>query len=199
MEDKEQKILELKKEIENVKRSKNIIIVILIIIILLNLCLVTYKMGKIGYKETSSTLGGAISIYDGDINFEKETKLNIFNNEKFGNKKIIAPHSYGKYEFNIKNETNKNIKYSIKFSDEMQRLINMKYKLKIDNIYIKGNENEYVSIENLEIKDISVMQGSLNTYTLEWYWEDNDALDTLAATTEDNYYKLDLGIQAEEL
>lgn len=199
MENNEQKILELKKEIENVKRNKNRIIVILIIIILLNLCLLAYKVGKIGYKETYSNGENLVSIYDEDINFGKDTKLNIFNNKKFENKKIIAPHSNGEYKFCIKNKANKNIKYSIKFSDEMKSLVNMKYRLKIDNIYMRGNENEYVSINNLETKDVSVMNNSLNTYTLEWYWEDNDELDTIVGTNEDGYYKLNLEIHAEEL
>lgn len=158
-----------------------------------------YKVGKIGYKETYSNGENLVSIYDEDINFGKDTKLNIFNNKKFENKKIIAPHSNWEYKFCIKNKANKNIKYSIKFSDEMKNLVNMKYRLKIDNIYIRGNENEYVSINNLETKDVSVMNNSLNTYTLEWYWEDNDELDTIVGTNEDGYYKLNLEIHAEEL
>ena len=81
----------------------------------------------------------------------------------------------------------------------MKSLVNMKYRLKIDNIYIRGNENEYVSINNLETKDVSVMNNSLNTYTLEWYWEDNDELDTIVGTNDDGYYKLNLEIHAEEL
>lgn len=73
----------------------------------------------------------------------------------------------------------------------------MKYKLKIDNIYIIGNEEKYVGIEELEVKNITVQRGSNNVFTLEWYWEDDDILDTkVASQDEKQTYTLKLEVNA---
>lgn len=205
---KEETIEELLNKRQEEKRKK-IILIIIIIILLLLFWMIGYKMGKIGYQieEVTANLDGVvdnkvsmIKVMQGDIEITKETQLDIFNNEKYEGEKIIAPQSSGKYQFCISNETENDIKYHIKFLDEMRCFVNMKYKLKIDNIYIRGNENEYVDIEELEVNDISVLKNSNNIYTLEWYWEENDALDTIVGSQEETqYYTLKLEIESEEI
>lgn len=141
-----------------------------------------------------------ILIKENDMKEVKDNKLNIFNNEKFDGKNIIAPHSYGKYQFYVSNISKKDVKYSMKFSDEMKKFVNMKYRLKIDNVYIRGDENNYTTIDNLDVDEIVVLKDSTNIFTLEWYWEDNDSLDTTVGSEKDTqYYKLNLKIQPEEL
>ena len=51
----------------------------------------------------------------------------------------------------------------------MKHFVNMKYKLKMDNIYIKGNADNYVTLDELNLNDIVVLKDSINIFTLEWY------------------------------
>ncbi len=181
------------------RESLKKIIYILIIIIIILILLLVWKIGRIGIDErpTSGKIYvDGIAITEDDIEIEKDTQLNIFNNEKFKGEKIIAPHSQGTYKFYIRNKSNRDINYNIKFSDEMKKFVNMKYRLKIDNIYIRGNEEGYTTIEKLDVDNITVPKDSINMFTLEWYWEDNDELDTKVGTSDERYYTINLKIEA---
>lgn len=196
---------EYEKQRKKDKRDK--IILIIIIIILLFLHLLCHKLGKIGYKKDISTNAedlenmvkfDVIEIVDGDIKNIKNSQLNIFNNKDFDGEKIIAPKSNGEYKFCIENLVNGDLTYNIEFSDEMTNPINMKYRLKIDNIYIRGNEEEYVDIEELKIEDIVVLENSNNIYTLEWKWVDDDKADTYVGSQKEiQSYTLKLKINAD--
>lgn len=181
------------------RESLKKIIYILIIIIIILILLLVWKIGRIGIDErpTSGKIYvDGIAITEDDIEIEKDTQLNIFNNEKFKGEKIIAPHSQGTYKFYIRNKSNRDINYNIKFSDEMKKFVNMKYRLKIDNIYIRENEECYTTIEKLDVDNITVPKDSINMFTLEWYWEDNDELDTKVGTSDERYYTINLKIEA---
>ena len=199
---------DLEKNYKKETRKNRIIIVILIITIILLLLFFVLgcKVGKIGfgYKPTSTEpsidSSNMILIKESDMKEVIDNKLNIFKNEKFDGQSIIAPKSYGKYQFYVSNISNKHVKYSMKFSDEMKKFVNMKYKLKIDNVYIRGDLENYTTIDNLELDEIVVLKDSPNIFTLEWYWEDNDSLDTGVGSEKDTqYYKLNLQIQPIEL
>lgn len=196
---------QIKKEKSNNK--KTITIIILIIIIILLIFLLGYRMGKIGYQvkevganpDDSSKIA-AIRVMQEDIEITKDTQLEIFNNSKFNGKKIIAPNSSGTYKFCISNESENDIIYHIRFLDEMQNFVNMKYRLKIDNIYIRGNEEEYVTIEELDVENVTVLKDSNNIFTLEWYWADSDPEDTFVGSQKDTqYYTLKLEIESSIL
>lgn len=199
---------DLEKNYKKETRKNRIIIVILIITIILLLLFFVLgcKVGKIGfgYKPTSTepsiNSSNMILIKESDMKEVIDNKLNIFKNEKFDGQSIIAPKSYGKYQFYVSNISNKHVKYSMKFSDEMKKFVNMKYKLKIDNVYIRGDLENYTTIDNLDLDEIVVLKDSTNIFTLEWYWEDNDSLDTGVGSEKDTqYYKLNLQIQPIEL
>lgn len=189
------------------RKNRNIIVILIITIILLLLFFVLgCKVGKIGfgYKPTSTEpsidSSNMILIKESDMKEVIDNKLNIFKNEKFDGQSIIAPKSYGKYQFYVSNISNKHVKYTMKFSDEMKKFVNMKYKLKIDNVYIRGDLENYTTIDNLELDEIVVLKDSTNIFTLEWYWEDDDSLDTGVGSEKDTqYYKLNLQIQPIEL
>ena len=205
---------EMKEQIEEYEkiyksdRRQKIILVIIIIILLLLLWFIWFfgfRLGKIGYQEVSTTPTEdgynikLIEVRDEDIEITKNTELNIFENEKYNNQKIIAPKSSGTYQFCIKNIANRDITYDINFTDLMDLPVNMKYKLKIDNIYIRGNEASYINIEELSVKDVIVVKDSINLFTLEWYWEDDDINDTIVGSQKDDqYYTLNLEIGARE-
>ena len=199
---------DLEKNYKKETRKNRIIIVILIITIILLLLFFVLgcKVGKIGfgYKPTSTEpsidSSNMILIKESDMKEVIDNKLNIFKNEKFDGQSIIAPKSYGKYQFYVSNISNKHVKYTMKFSDEMKKFVNMKDKLKIDNVYIRGDLENYTTIDNLELDEIVVLKDSTNIFTLEWYWEDDDSLDTGVGSEKDTqYYKLNLQIQPIEL
>ena len=178
---------------------------IIIIIILLLLCFLCFRLGKIGYNNIPSSTNPTVEIKtpiikvsDDETEITNNTELNIFENFKFNNESKIAPKSYGEYQFVIENVSNVSLFYDIKFEDAMTKPVNMKYRLKIDNVYIRGNEKEYISIDSLNVNDIIVLEKSNNIFTLEWYWEDDDKADTYVGSLKsDEYYNLKLTIQAD--
>ena len=94
------------------RESLKKIIYILIIIIIILILLLVWKIGRIGIDErpTSGKIYvDGIAITEDDIEIEKDTQLNIFNNEKFKGEKIISPHSHGTYKFYIRNKSNRDI------------------------------------------------------------------------------------------
>ena len=44
----------------------------------------------------------------------------------------------------------------------------------MNNTYIKGNENTWVSINDMNIEDIFATKDSKTLYTLEWKWDTSD-------------------------
>ena len=204
------------------KRKKGLYITIVVLLIVF--IIAAYKLGKIIHFNDDDSLTymknsileqafnnkiftnidsnqfvGMINVYQKDINVTKDTPIDIFNNEKYEGKKIIAPRSKGNAKFGVKNVSNRDVIYDIKFSDLSAYLVNMKYKLKIDNIYIVGDENHYATIDQMQVKDITVIDGSNNIFTIEWYWEDDDPRDVIVGMAEPTqYYTLNLAITARE-
>ncbi len=167
---------------------------------------VGYKMGKIGYgnatnqPQVEQIEAPNIKVMHDDLEVLKDTSLDIFKNKEFNDEAKIAPGSKGEYKFSISNLTKNDIAYDISFSDVMQHKVNMMYRLRIDNIYIKGSENKYVNINELNVKDIKVLENSTNLYTLEWYWEDSDKNDTIVGSQKDTqYYTLNLSVNAKKI
>jgi len=191
-------IEEYEKKQKRDRRDK--IILIIIIILLLLFYIVVYRLGKIGYKQVATIPHDGtktIKIYDKDTEITTDTELNVFANVKYNGESIISPKSEGGYKFYIENVTEDNVSYNINFLDEMDYSINMKYRLKIDNVYIKGNKDTYVGIEELSVQDIIVLKDSTNIFTLEWYWEDDDVNDTIVGSQKtDEQYKLNIKIEA---
>ena len=188
------------------KFSKKYIVTFLLLLLsgISFISLMGYKLGKIGFDGEISVFNPEaaeiIKVTDESGMIVDNVSLNIFNNEKFNNEAMIAPSSYGKYYFYISNVSNKRVKYDIVFSDKMTNKINMKYKLKIDGVYIRGNENEYISIDELNIDNINLMKDSTNSFVLEWYWEDDDINDTyIGELKEKQYYKLNLKVNGDVL
>lgn len=166
---------------EEKKKNKRLIVILIIIIIFLVFLFyfIGQRFSKIGYSQTYAPINGqygvrgkTIKITQNNIEFDNIEDLDIFCNTRFNNKKIIAPQSYGSYTFLVENSLRDRISYSIKMEEKNEYNVNMKYKLKIDNIYIVGSKDKWAGVEDLKIEDIIVTENSKNRYTLEWYWED---------------------------
>ena len=59
-------------------------------------------------------------------------------------------------------------------TDKNTEDINMKYRLKMNNVYVIGTENSYVTIDEMKLDNIYVLKNSQELYTLEWKWEDSN-------------------------
>ena len=192
-----------------IKEKEKILLITIIISLILLFAILAIRIGRIGYrsgdlKEVSASsldMINIINISQDDINIAKDAKLNIFKSGKNNDEGTIAPGSHGSYKFCIQNTTDDDIKYNINFSDISKYKVNMKYKLKIDNIYIKGDENNYVDIWALSTKEIRVLRNSNNVFTLEWCWvQEDDKQDTyVGSLKEDVYYTLNLGVVATRI
>lgn len=187
------------------KKYNKIIILILIILMILMFWL-GYRIGRIGYKETVAGANNKdkntpiLEIIEDDMQGIKDNQLNIFKNQEFNYKKMIAPRSNGTYKFAVKNKTENDLSYNISFNDEENKFINMRYKLKFENVYLKGSKENYISVEELNINEIIIPKNSIQLYTLEWYWEDDDKVDTyIGSMSENQYYQLNVKIQANEI
>ena len=194
-------------QLNKYKRIIYCLITLILIIILLYIFLVA-KLGRIGYrygdiKQVNAQFDNLsiINISGDNNNNLKNTVLDIFSNEKEEDKKLIAPNSKGSFKFCIQNVTDYDINYDIMFSDIMTEKVNMKYRLKIDNIYIRGSENEYVDLNKLNLSDVKVLKNSNNVFTLDWYWEEtSDEEDTRIGSSEnDIYYTLKLSVIASRI
>lgn len=106
--------------------------------------------------------------------YDNTTKLNIFSNPYYEYKNIIAPTSTNTYQFIVKNTNDFNIKYDVMMTEDNKYDINMKYRLKLDGQYVKGDKNTWVTYEDLQLEGIKLAGNSQNVYQLEWKWFESD-------------------------
>ena len=109
----------------------------------------------------------------------------------------IAPGVQGTYIYTVENYGEKPMVYDMKYTDENPYKINMVYKLKRNGQYVAGNENTWVNLSKLDLKDLKIKSKTTDIYSLEWKWEDSEN-DTEIGETEGANYKLFISSYAEE-
>lgn len=189
--------MEKEKKEKKEKNKKLILIVLLLIIIILLFFIISHIIGKVGYVDTSAETHDIIEVTQNDIGWDMLEELNIFRNYKYDNKNIIAPNSRGYYLFFVKNVTNQNVIYDLQLREINKYGINMKYKLKLENVYVAGNEEKWVDLEDVNLENIIVMPGSANFYTLEWCWVNDDEHDAKIGFLDYADYTLRIKIGAQ--
>jgi len=100
--------------------------------------------------------------------------INLFQQGDNNGEKIIYPGESGKYQFIIENTNSTPVFYNIRLSEDNKDKINIKYKLKQNNVYIIGDENTYETIDKIKLDRINIMEKTKCLYTIEWKWEEND-------------------------
>lgn len=126
--------------------------------------------------------------------WSKENRLNIFSNPVYEFKNIIAPGSSNVYYFAIYNSADMNFTYDIRFIENCKYKINMKYKLKTNNMYIAGNENSWVTAEELNQVNLPIKAHDTTTYILEWKWFDSENDTYIGKNMSEDLYKLNMQI-----
>ena len=129
-------------------------------------------------------------IIDTGINFEvtenskswsQIENLGIFKNEFLKSNKIY-PGISGKYEFKVENKSDFYINYKINMEVLSNYNVNLKYKIIKNGEYLN---TEYKYINEINIPNYDLANGSKDTYIIEWKWIDNDSADTLAGQNAD--------------
>ena len=161
------------------KEKRLILLLILLLFIIFIVLIISNILGKVSYVNSDNSEHlELIEVTQNDIGWDMLEELNIFINKKYDNKNIIAPRSSGTYSFLVSNVTDKNLIYDLQLREINNYNINMKYRLKLENLYVAGNKDEWLDIEDVNLENIIVTAGSTNFYALEWCWVDNDIQDT---------------------
>lgn len=125
--------------------------------------------------------------------------LSIFNNEKYNGNPIIYPGIENTYYFEFTNGKDFDIECSIKFEEINKDNIPIKYKLKENGKYIKGDKNTYVNCNELDTDNILVNKNSQNIYELEWKWEESSNDNIYGDTNKTIKYNLQITVEAKEI
>lgn len=134
-------------------------------------------------------------ISDNNISWQSTNNLNIFSNPMYDMDNKIAPEASNFYQFVIRNNTTYDVNYNINFFEENISKINMKYRLLKNDEYIIGDENNWVTYEKLNLKDINLTTKKSETYYLEWKWFSSEN-DTEIGKNENINYSLKIDIKA---
>lgn len=190
-------------EVVTKKRKRRLMLIMLLLLLLIFMLFMSYRLGNIGYNLMLFSEVDSITLSDKQTYVEKQARINVFGaqealkSEVIDGYRIIYPSIKGSYKFCIKNESNTNLMYNLRFANEMTSFINMKYRLKIDNIYIRGNDGEYVDLSKLNVENIMVPKKSNNIYTLEWYWESDNLKDQEVLNKQERqYYTIKMEVSA---
>ncbi len=152
--------------------------------------------GNTGDDNSSISNNEGFFVSNKSIRWDSTNELRIFNNPVYNMDPKIAPGDSNIYQFVVRNNTTYNVIYSIKFNEENDSNLNIKYRLRKGNTYIAGN-NGYVDYNQLDQNEIILNSGEKDTYYLEWKWigtdNDNDVAGIQAA------YSISIEIEAESI
>lgn len=183
-----------------------IILIIIIIFLLIHGCEngteVTKPQGNIEIFEIKCDVncecGNGIEVSDQNIKWENKTDLKIFEDSMYVVKGKVAPESSNIYQYVVKNTTNYNIKYDMEFEENNAYGINMKYRLKKNDNYVVGNENNWVTASEINQYGIYLSELSSDTYYLEWKWF-SSANDNSIGSNINSKYGLGISIKAVQV
>lgn len=111
--------------------------------------------------------------------WEQDKDIGVFYNQKFGDR-IIEPGQKGAYRFYLENRSRDAVSYDLTFTCENEYGIHLKYRLLRDGAYLSGSEGGYLFAEELVFDELTIEANSSSLFVLEWYWEDDDEVDTIA-------------------
>lgn len=145
---------------------------------------------------------GKVFVDDVNGNYIYQQRLEIFTNAAFEYTNKIAPGVSNTYQFVVHNSTNKKLNYYVQMYEESEYDINLKYRLRRNNDYVVGDDNTWVTANELKTAFSKIDSSSSDSYSLDWIWEfndDKDAEDTLAGSNMESNYKLDIRFYFESI
>lgn len=155
-----------------------------------------YDIGKkiTSYNSiTDKNTLGRVFVDDKNGNYIYQQNLNIFNNAAFQYTNKIAPGVSNTYHFVVHNSSNMNLKYYIEMYEDSEYKVNLKYRLKRKNSYVIGDDQTWVTAQELKTAFENIADSSSDSYSLDWKWFDDDNLsDTIAGENMKSLYKLNV-------
>ncbi len=159
------------------------------------------KDGKVlGTSEITveEVFSNDLNVYDSDhkpVVWNGSTDLKIFTNSMYELTDVIAPEDSNTYQFVVKNGTDYQLKYNVKFIETNPYGINMKYKLKKNDTYLIDH---YVKASELNIPEMLLNTNQNDTYYLEWKWR-SSSNDTEIGVMGNAKYGLKIDVKAESV
>lgn len=141
----------------------------------------------------------SLKIFEGTKEWSELKELNIFDREHMhvvSGK--IAPGVVDKYVYTVECYGDYSMLYNMQFSDENPHKINMKYKLRRNGAYVAGDENTWVTVEELSQSGMTIAPGTIDVFILDWKWEDAEN-DTEIGETEGAKYIINIKSDAEAI
>lgn len=145
---------------------------------------------------------GEIYVDDKNGNYIYQQHLDIFNNAFYEYTNKIAPGVSNTYYFVAHNNSDINVKYYVEMYESTKYDINLKYRLKRNGKYIIGNENKWVSANDLKTSFSNLNMKNSDKYSLDWKWEYEDGIDeqdTYIGENMDDVYKLNIRFYFEQV
>ena len=149
------------------------------------------KILKYNPTTDSKTLD-QVFVDDENGNYIYQKNLNIFKNSTFNYSNKIAPGVSNTYNFVVHNSSDMNLNYYLEMYEDTEYKVNLKYRLKNNNIYVIGNDNKWVSANELKTNFKLINSSNSDPFTLEWKWFDDDKNDTIAGKNMITRYKLNI-------
>jgi len=126
-----------------------------------------------------------IEVADNNGTWEAQGKIAVLDSS-------IAPDSSGEYEFILDNPHNVSMLYdfSIKEFYNDTQVVNfpMEFRIRMNNVLLESDK--WLSAEELNFKDLVILPGSTQHFTLEWRWQfesGDDETDTFFGKTNGEY------------
>ena len=144
-------------------------------------------------KEKDKDVLGRVYVDDKNGNYIYQQNLDIFNNAVYQYTNKIAPGVSNTYHFVVHNSSKMNLKYYIEMYENSEYQVNLRYRLKRNNNYVIGNDNNWVTADELKTAFQNINDSSSDSYSLDWKWFDNDDVaDTKAGKNMTSLYKLNI-------
>ena len=151
-------------------------------------------------EDKDKNIIGQVFVDDKNGDYLYQQRLEIFNNAAYQYTNKIAPGVFNTYHFVVHNSSNVNVKYYIEMYEESEYKVNLKYRLKRNNKYILGNENNWVTADELKTSFEYISMSSSDSYSLDWKWfDDKNEIDTIAGENMTSLYKLNIRVHFEAL
>ena len=156
------------------KRWNFIIFSLIFMFVVLSL-LVAHIIGAHGVENPYETK--IIQVSSEAKEWHQNDNINLFKTRNRKGEKVIWPGQSGSYDFVVQNNNNDPITYQLSLDEANRDNINMKYRLKLNNVYVVGDEKTYESIDKVKLDNVTILGKGKSLFTLEWTWEkaDNDA------------------------
>ena len=142
---------------------------------------------------------GKVFIDDANGNYIYQQELDIFKNAAFNYENKIAPGVSNTYHFVVHNSSDINLKYYVEMYENTEYQINLKYRLKRNNKYVIGNEEEWVTASELKTNFNKINFSTSDSYSLDWKWFDDDKQDTIVGKNMTSKYKLNVRFHFEQV